>query len=130
MRVRIQCVALSYQIDSGIVTITGDYADADEWVTLLAAVVDDPQYRHGFSFLRDLRAAKHPVDAATVMRIIAVVRDYWGLIGAHRAAIVTGTRANEPADVAHALAEYEHLPLRTFVEYGEAVAWLRETSTG
>ena len=120
-------MALRYRIESGIVTITGDYADADEWRALLTAVAADPAYRQGFNFLRDLRQSEHPVDVATVMRIIAVVREFWGVVGAHRAAIVTGTRINDPADVAHALAEYEHLPLRAFVDYAEAVAWLRET---
>ena len=41
----------------GIVTITGDYAEAAEWRVLLGAVGQDPNYRPGFSFIRDLRAS-------------------------------------------------------------------------
>ena len=119
---------LEYRIDSDqrVVTITGDYADAEGWRAMLSAVLHDPAYRPGFSFLRDLRESAHPVSSHTVMAIVAVVREYWTKLGAHRAAIVTRRAGSDPAVIAHALAEYEHLPLKAFNSYDEAMAWLRE----
>lgn len=121
-------MALTYRIDAagGFVIITGDYADAGSWRTLLAAVAADPDYRPGFSFIRDLRRSAHPVGADTVAGIIAVVREFWPVLGARRAAIVTRPGIDDPAVIAHALAAYEHIPLRAFSTYEDAVAWLRE----
>ena len=119
---------LTFSIDAarGVVTITGDYAEAGEWRVLLAAVAQDPAYRRGFSFIRDLRASAHPVGAEAVVGIIAVVRQFWGALGARRAAIVTRPGIDNPAVIAHALAEHEHIPLRTFTSYDDALAWLEE----
>jgi hypothetical protein len=119
---------LTYCIDveTKIVTITGDYADADDWRALLTAVSVDPQYRRGFSFLRDVRQSAHPVSAETVMGIIAVVREFWGRLGVHRAAIVTRPGVNNPAVIAHALADDQQIPLRTFPSYDDAMRWLQE----
>jgi hypothetical protein len=117
---------LRYDIDEHerIITITGDYAEASEWRLLLTAVSEDPHYRPGFGFLRDLRASQHPVSADTVIGIISVVREFWGRLGAKRAAILTRPGIDMPATVAHALAEDERLPLRAFNSYEDAVAWL------
>jgi hypothetical protein len=48
---------LTYRIDrqARIVVITGEYADAEGWRTMLSAVVHVPAYRRGVNFLRDLR---------------------------------------------------------------------------
>ena len=118
---------LEYRIDSGerIVTITGDYAEPAEWRRLLTDVMGDERFGSGFSFIRDLRASQHPVGPETVVGIIAVVREFWGRLGAHRAAIVTRPGIDNPAMVAHALADHEHLPLRAFTSYDDALAWLR-----
>ena len=119
---------LSYTIDrrDGIITITGEYSSDTEWRALLTAVLRDPDYRRGLAFLRDLRAAKYPVDASTVVRIMGVVREFWPALGATRGAIVTSRHLEEPAVIAHALAEAEQLPLRAFTSYEAAVEWLRE----
>jgi hypothetical protein len=119
---------LTYRIDpaEGLVIITGDYTEAAGWRVLLGAVAADPVFRPGFNFIRDLRASTHPVDAETVIGIIAVVREFWGVLGAHRAAIVTRPGIDNPAVIAHALADHEHLPLRAFTSYDDAVAWVRE----
>jgi hypothetical protein len=119
---------LTYEIDQEreIVTITGDYADAAGWRVLLDAVAHDRQYRPGFNFIRDLRASTHPVSAQTVIGIIAVIREFWGALGARRAAIVTRPGIDDPAVMAHALADNEHIPLRAFTSYDDAVSWLRE----
>ena len=117
---------LHYDIDNTehIVTITGDYAEPSEWRVLLAAIAEDPHYRRGLGFLRDLRASEHPVSADAVIGIIAVVREFWGRLGATRAAILTRPGIDMPATVAHALAEDERLPLRAFNSYDDAIAWL------
>ncbi len=118
---------LIYRIDAttGIVTITGEYAQAAEWRQLLARIAQDPQYQRGFSFIRDLRASEHPVSAETVIAIIGVVREFWGKLGAHRAAIVTRRGIDNPAMVAHALADLEDIPLRAFSALEDALAWVR-----
>ena len=121
---------LMYRIDSveGIVTITGDYADATEWRELLTAVGKDPNFRRGGSFLRDQRASEHPVSAETVIGIIAVVREFWTTLGVYRAAIVTRYGIDNPAMIAEALAGSEQIPLRAFTSYDDALRWLRERS--
>jgi hypothetical protein len=121
-------VPLTFRVDPAqrIVTITGDYAEAREWRALLSAVAKDPHYAAGFGFLRDLRASTHPVSAQAVIGIIGVVREFWDVLGARRAAIVTRLGIDNPAVVAHALAEHEHIPLRTFTSYDDAVRWLQE----
>jgi hypothetical protein len=120
---------LIYRIDTErrLVTITGEYADASEWRRLLETVGNDPDYGGGFNFIRDLRGSAHPVDADTVIGIIAVVREFWTPLGVRRAAIVTRQAIDNPALVAHALAEHEHIPLRAFTSYDDALAWLSET---
>lgn len=119
---------LSYSIDpaQGIVTVTGDYADAAEWRVLLTAVSRDAEYKRGFSFIRDLRGSKHPVSAQTVVGIMAVVREFWAHLAPRRAAIVTGLTIADPAVIAHALADDQHIPLRTFSSYDDAVRWVRD----
>lgn len=119
---------LTYHLDRqrAIVTITGDYAEPVEWRALLGTIARDPDYRRGFSFLRDLRASAHPVSAPTVVGIIAVVKQFWGALGAHRAAIVTKPGIDVPALIAEALAGDEDIPLRAFTSYDDAVSWLQE----
>jgi hypothetical protein len=119
---------LTYRIDpvQGIVTITGDYEQPGGWRVLLESIGRDPAYRRGYGFIRDLRASAHPVSAEAVIGIIAVVREFWGALGAHRAAIVTRPGIDDPAVIAQALAADEEIPLRAFTSHDEAVRWLRE----
>ena len=118
---------LSYSIDPlvGIVTITGDYAQAADWHALLSAVARDPSYRRGFAFLRDLRGSNHPVGAEAVVGIIAVVQEFWDQLGVRRAAILTRPGIDSPAVIAQALAEDARIALDVFTSYEEAIAWLR-----
>jgi hypothetical protein len=119
---------LRYCLDASrqIITITGDYAEPGEWRVLLDAIAADPDLARGYGFLRDLRASANPVSPESVVGIIAVVRQFWDALGARRAAIVTRPGIDLPAAVAHALAEDEHLPLRAFNSYEDALAWLAE----
>lgn len=107
-------------------TITGDYAEPDEWRVLLTAVARDPQYRPGCCFIRDLRASEHPVSAHTVVGIITVVREFWEQLGVRRAAIVTRPGIDFPAVIAQALADDQDLPLRVFTAMDDAKRWLGE----
>jgi hypothetical protein len=117
---------LHYTIDPArrLVTITGEYSQPEEWRDLLRRVLSDPRRQPGFAFLRDLRGATTPVDAATVVGIIAVVRRYWPQLRPSRAAIVTPLEIDPAALVAHALADAQHIPLRTFTSYEDAMEWL------
>lgn len=117
---------LSYTIDATqrLVTIIGEYAEADEWRALLSRVYHDPQRQPGFVFLRDLRDATTPVSAATVVEIMNVVRGFWPLLQPARAAILTPREFDTAALTAHAIADAEHIPLKVFNSYEEAVDWL------
>jgi hypothetical protein len=119
---------LTYSINAelSLITITGEYAAADEWRTLLARLLTDPRRTAGMGILRDLRRATTPVDAETVIGIIGVVRRFWPDLEPSRAAVLTPLAIDPAALVAHALADAHHIPLRTFTSYDEAVAWLRE----
>jgi hypothetical protein len=121
-------VPLTYVIDpdARLITITGEYAGADEWQALLARVLADPQRQPGFAFLRDLRGATQPVDAAAVVGLMDAVRRFWPLLQPSRAAVLTPREFDPAALAAHALADTHGLPLRTFREYESAIAWLRE----
>lgn len=124
-------MALTYTIDPirRIVTIAGEYADAGEWRVILEAILGDPGYAPGCGFIRDLRHARRPVDGPAVMRIIAVVREFWPYLRPTRAAIVTPRDLDAPALMAHALADEQHLPLRAFTSHDAAEAWVREGGT-
>jgi len=119
-------MSLRYTIDSGrrLVVITGEYQGDEEWRELLATVGRDPAYAPGFAFLRDLRAARLPVDADVVARIVAVVREAWPVLQPRRAAMVAPRDLESPAMVAHALADDAAIPLRAFTSYEAALEWL------
>ena len=121
-----QFVALHYVIDPArrLTTITGEYSVADEWKTLLGAILRDPQWQPGFGFLRDLRGATTPVDAAAVIRIMDVVKQFWPLLQPARAAILTPHQFDPAAMAAHALADTEGLPVRMFSSLETALEWL------
>ena len=119
---------LAYVIDRDqrLVVITGEYAEASEWTDLLARVLSDPRRQPGFAFLRDLRGATTPVDTATVIQIMAVVRKFWPHLQPSRAAILTPIDVDAAALVAVAVADAERLPFRVFNSYDEAIQWLRQ----
>jgi hypothetical protein len=121
-------VALDYTIDpeQRVVTITGEYSDADAWKALLSRVLHDPRHGPGFAFLRDLRRATTPVDAATVVRIIDAVRAFWPHLQPSRVAILTARELDPAALAAHALADTHRLPIRMFTAYETALEWLLE----
>jgi hypothetical protein len=117
---------LDYTIDpeQRLITISGEYADAEAWKGLLSRVLHDPRHAPGFAFLRDLRRATTPVDAATVVRIIDAVRAFWPHLQPSRVAILTPRELDPAALAAHALADTHHLPMRMFTSYDAAAEWL------
>jgi|SRR5687767_2586479 hypothetical protein len=119
---------LTYTIDptQKLITISGEYADAEEWKRVLSSILHDPRREPGFAFLRDLREATTPVDAATVVQIVEVVRRFWPHLQPSRAAIVTPLQFDPAALVAHALADAQHIALQMFTSYDAAREWLRE----
>jgi hypothetical protein len=124
-------MALTYTIDPNahLVTITGEYAGADEWAEVLAHILEDPRRQPGFALLRDLRGATTPTDSKTVVAVIEVVRQFWPRLGFSRYAVLTPLGFDPAALVAEALAEAtDDLPLRTFATYEEAMRWLREAT--
>jgi hypothetical protein len=121
-------VPLDYILDADnrLVTITGDYGTAEEWLALLDRLQKDSRLTPGFAFLRDLRAARTLVDAATVVSIMDAVRRVWPLVQPSRGAILTPHNFDVAALTAHALADSHGLPMRMFTSYDAAVEWLRE----
>ena len=118
---------LAYTIDptQRIITITGEYAGADEWRSLLVRVLNDPQREPGFAFLRDLRAATTPVTAAAVVGVMDVIRQLWPLLQPAGIAVLTPLEVDPAALTAHAIADAEDIPPKVFRSYDDAVEWLR-----
>lgn len=120
-------MTLTYSVDDReeLVTITGEYSGADEWKPLLERIVHDNRIREGFAFLRDLRGATSPTDAATVVAVMEMVQRLWPRLKPSRGAIVTSRLIDPPALVAHAIADAQRLPIEMFTSYDAAIEWLR-----
>jgi hypothetical protein len=82
---------LTYTIDrtQRLITITGEYADAAEWNSLLARLLNDPQREPVFALLRDLRGATRPVSAAAVVAVMDVIQRFWPQLQPTRMAVLT-----------------------------------------
>jgi hypothetical protein len=119
-------MGLEYAIDRArsLITITGECAGAREWEALLVRALADPEWRPGLVALRDSRRRGVPVDVATVVETMAVVLRMWPSLRLRRAAIVTESVVPSPALVAHALADAENVPIRSFTSYDVAIDWL------
>ena len=117
---------LTYTIDTTqrLISILGEYAEAGEWKTLLARVLEDPRFGPGFAFLRDLRGATTPVSAETVIGIMDVVRRFWPLLQPTRAAVLTPREMDMAALTAYAIADATDIPLKVFSSYDDALEWL------
>src|SRR5438552_3564942 len=99
-------MALTYNVDPErrLVTITGEYANATEWLKLVGNVLRDPGVKAGFAFLRDLRGATGVPNAAMVVSVLQVVRRFWPTLTPMKGAIVTDTEPDSAARIAQALA--------------------------
>ena len=121
-------LAYVINVDQRLVVITGDTRTPANGRTCWVACWR-MRRQPGFGFLRDLRGATAPVDAATVVRLMAVVRRFWPHLQPSRAAIVTPFHADAAALVALAVADTEVLPFRLFSSYDEAIEWLRQVTS-
>jgi hypothetical protein len=121
-------VPLSYAIDveRRLVTITGDYANAGEWLKLAALLLRDRRLKPGYCFLRDLRGAAHPQNTKTVIAIFRVVQRFWPNFKPAKGAIVTDRYHDASALVAQALADTTGLPIQVFTSYEAALEWLHD----
>ncbi len=119
-------MALAYTVDPErrLVIITGEYANATEWLMLAGHVLRDTRVKAGFAFLRDLRGATHLPNVATIAAVFQIVRRFWPTLTPLKGAIVTDTDDNAAARVAQALADTHNLPIRVFGSYQEALEWL------
>jgi hypothetical protein len=119
-------VTLTYIIDPGqrLITILGEYAGREEWKALLSQVLHDPRYQPRFCFLRDLRAATTPADAATVVGVMETWQSFWDLLQPTRVAVLTSREVDTAALTAHAWADAAEMPLKVFHSYQDAIQWL------
>jgi hypothetical protein len=119
-------VALEYAVDNQrrLVIISGEYAKAPEWLTLVGDVLRDPEVKAGFSFLRDLRGAAGVPNAAMVISVLQVVRRFWPTLTPIKAAIVTDLEAASAAQITEALSGKHDLPIQVFTSYEAALEWL------
>jgi hypothetical protein len=120
---------LAYQIDrmKGLITITGDYAHADEWAALFDSLVQDPDLRLKLNFIRDLRGVEPRANVETAGRAISIVREFWDRLDIQRAAAVTD---DEIYKVGYALGLCQDRRYRVFTSYDDALAWLQEGRNG
>lgn len=121
-------MGLTYTIDEdrNLVTIVGEYADAAGWQRVLDQILLDSRLQPGCRILRDQRGGTKPVDAATVVAIMEVVRNYWHKLGVSRAAIVMAGRIDAPGLIAQALAAEDDMPIQAFPSAADALDWLTE----
>jgi hypothetical protein len=121
---------LDYLIDpeERLITIVGEYGDAEEWKALLTQILHDPLLQPGFAFLRDRRGAPTPVDVDVIVGVMDAIRRFWPHIQPSRAAILITRHCDPLRLAAYALAQSCGLSVRTFTSYAEARVWLREGS--
>jgi hypothetical protein len=119
---------LGYVIDPDqrLITITGEYADAEAWRVLFSRMFHDPRREAGFSILGDLRDATKPMDATTVDGIVDAVRGFWPYLQPCRGAILTSEESEPARSAVDVLAHRHHLPVRIFRSYDVAMEWLHQ----
>jgi hypothetical protein len=120
-------VPISHTVDAaaGLVSLRLEGAVTyEEFAAALAAVVADPAYRTGFSFLSDRRGAATP-SSDYARRVIELLRRHADEIGACRWATVVGSpAAYGMARMMEAISEELPVKIRAFTEVADAVAWL------
>ena len=119
---------LDYLIDpeERLVTIVGEYGDAEEWKALLTHILHDPLLKPGFAFLRDRRGAPTPVDPDVIVAVMDAIRRFWPHIQPSRTAILITPHCDSIRLAAYSLAESCGLSVRTFTSYIDARDWLLE----
>lgn len=120
--------SLDYVIDPGerLITIVGEYGDAEEWRVLLSRMLQDPQVQPGLAFLRDRRGAPTPVDFDVIVGVMDAIRRFWPHIQPSRTAILISRECDPIRLAAYSLAQTCGLSVRTFTSYADAREWLRD----
>ena len=119
-------MALEYTIDPGrqIITITGEFASATEWLLLTGRLRRDPLFKPHSKFLRDQRGATHPPNSAMAAAIFNVIQRFWPELQVARWAIVTEHATDVIPITMQALGEQAGLPIRVFTSTDDAIEWL------
>lgn len=119
-------MALDYKIDSvrQVVTITGEYATATEWLLLVGRLRRDTRVKRNSKFLRDLRGAMRPPNNAMASAIFNVIQRFWPELQVSRWAVVTDHANDVVPTTMQALGEQSGLAIRVFTDADEALEWL------
>jgi len=119
-------MALDYTIDSRrqVVTITGEFASATEWLLLTGRLRRDPGFKPHSKFLRDVRGATHPPNNAMAAAIFKVIQRFWPELQVARWAVVTDHEYDAVPATMQALGEQAGLAIRVFTDPDEALDWL------
>ena len=125
-------MALDYKIDPHrqVVTITGEYASATEWLLLVGRLRRDPVFKPRSRFLRDLRGATHPPNNAMASAIFNVIQRFWPELQVARWAVLTDHANDVVPTTMQALGERSGLAIRVFTDPVDAFEWLEEGTAG
>jgi hypothetical protein len=119
---------LTHKIDSSkrLVTITGAYASATEWLMFLGQLRRDPAVPPHPNLLRDLRGADRPPNQAMASAIFNVVQRFWPELRVRKWAVLTDDAEDVVPRMMQSLGEQHGLAIRMFTSYIDAIAWLQE----
>ena len=121
-------MALDYTIDTfrQVVTITGEYATATEWLLLVGRLRRDGRFKPNSKFLRDLRGAMRPPNNAMASAIFNVIQRFWPELQVSRWAVLTDHANDVVPSAMQALGEQSGLAIRVFTDASDALEWLDE----
>lgn len=125
-------MALDYTIDPPrqLVTITGEFASATEWLLLTGRLRRDPQFKPHSKFLRDVRGATRPPNNAMAAAIFNVIQRFWHELQVTRWAVLTDRHNDAVPATMQALGERAGLAIRVFTDPDEALDWLDDSVAG
>jgi hypothetical protein len=125
-------MALEYRIDPRrqLVTITGEYASATEWLLLAGRLRRDPLFKPHAKFLRDLRGSTHPPNNSMAAAIFNVIQRFWPELQVDRWAVVTDHGNDAVPITMQALGEHAGLAIRVFTSPEQALEWLEADAGG
>lgn len=126
-------ISLSYSIDPASPMVRIVYQGApsfEEWKRTMQAVLADPAYQRGFSFLVD-RRCDEPASTDYVRRVVDFLSLNQIELAESRWAIVASSPASYGmARMKQALGARVAIPIQVFMDLGEAERWLRREGVG